>query len=1118
MKRHVYALLFLLLAGRLLSAAAAYHENHILFSLPPEREPFTAEECASMQTPDPELNKLILKFNAVRLEPWISDARPDEHDGDLYLNRIYRLVLSPDKPASPQMAEEFKRSVPSLAHAELEPIMRKFAFPDDPGFEYQWFLRKTQALEAWDLWDTASGEMPGSRRIVVAVVDDGVEYTHPDLWQNIWINQDEIPDGYLALIDTSGDGWATAEEALGFAEDYNGDGKTNLRDVIAALSDGADNDGDGAVDNIIGWDTDANDGNSDDDNNPMPVNNSHGTHVSGLVGAVSNNGIGVASVASRVSIMPIKATGDADTNNISTGWDGILHAARAGADIINCSWGGPVYSSYAQGIINTVYNTYGALIVAAAGNGDDEGNPSDEYHYPSGYNHVISVTAVSSQDRFSWANYGAADPANNFYGVDIAAPGENMYSTYLTKLSPYASLMGTSMASPLVASCLALIKSVYPDSSNEWLTARLLEHADSIDDINPSYAGQLGSGRVNILKSLVYDQWPSLSYSDYIGNIEAGDADTVLNPGERYRFHVKLQNAAGWMEAAAPNAVLRTAHSGISIIDSVGTWNNIPQDTGSYNSDDGFLVEFLPQLLTGEYTFELQLKANESSEKLYRKSLSFTIPVSLDQQGFPFITGNSVEISPLFADLDGDGYKDIIFADKSGNIYALDHEGSVRDGFPVQTGSTVGGLALADLNGNGDPEIICTLFDKQVRAYDIGGALVWKRNVGGFVTATPAVGNVDADPEPEIVFGAYDKKIYVLNHDSTDVAGFPRACGQNIRSGVALADLNTDGRDEIVFGGLGGTLDIIDADGNSLSGWPQTTSGGIDSEPQVVFNSNGNAVILVANDLGDMYAYDTDATLRFRIDGIGGIKASPAIFTQDQKLYAAYGTTSGNLYLLDVMNGLTAPGWPIQISPVYHSLAVADVGTENSGARHILIIGNDGRIRAYDTRAQQLPGFPVNTRYLSKSGLAITDIDNDGDNEMISGIYPGITVIDLKGSAGEIAWPMHRGNTQRSGAVSLIYSALAETDLPDFDIQLIGNYPNPFNPLTSISYRVSRQDPVELRIFNLNGRQILRKTILEPQPGKNEVHIDMSIYSSGIYLYSLNQNGRTQAGKMAFLK
>ncbi|MDD3716258.1 MAG: hypothetical protein PHT46_04035, partial [Candidatus Marinimicrobia bacterium] len=67
MKRHVYALLFLLLAGRLLSAAAAYHENHILFSLPPEREPFTAEECASMQTPDPELNKLILKFNAVRL-------------------------------------------------------------------------------------------------------------------------------------------------------------------------------------------------------------------------------------------------------------------------------------------------------------------------------------------------------------------------------------------------------------------------------------------------------------------------------------------------------------------------------------------------------------------------------------------------------------------------------------------------------------------------------------------------------------------------------------------------------------------------------------------------------------------------------------------------------------------------------------------------------------------------------------------------------------------------------------------------------------------------------------------------------------------------------------------
>jgi hypothetical protein len=1096
-----------------LFAEPVHYANHLLFSLPPEREPLTAEECTSMQTPDPQLNKLIKKFNAVKLEPWLTNARPDERDGDLYLNRIYRLVLRSDTPASLAMTNELTLEAPSVAHAELEPIMRKYAFPDDPYNGYQWFLSKTRAREAWSVWDTENGEIPGSREIVIAVVDDGVEYTHPDLWQNIWINQDEIPEEYFALIDTSGDGFVTAEEAVYFCGD-------DLRDVITILKDGVDNDGDGAVDNIIGWDTGKNSGDADDDNNPMPVNNSHGTHVSGLAGAVTHNGVGVASVASHVSIMPVKASADEDSNSISSGYDGILHAARAGADIINCSWGGDGQAStYAQGVINTAYNTYGSLIVAAAGNGDDEGGPSDAYHYPSGYQNVISVTAVSSQDKFSWANYGAANPAEGFYGVDIAAPGESMYSTYLTKISPYTSLMGTSMASPLVASCLALIKSVYPDSSNEWLTARLLDQADPIDDINPDYAGQLGSGRVNVLKSLMYDQWPYLSYVLHTELITSGDADSVMNPGETLRIRVELENEPGWSDASQITGVLRSPDPGVEIIDSLSTWNSIPQNTKSFSDDEGFLIHFSDELLTADYSFELALTADPGSPKPYRKNLDLTISLYLDQQHFPFMTESTVEKAPLLLDIDGNGKQDMIFADKNGELYIINNQAEVRPGFPVSLGAQPGGIAVADIDNDGTPDIVATTFNKKVHVYDINGQHQWTRTVGGYITAVPAIGNLDDDPELEIVFGAYDQNIYVLNHDSSDVDGFPVSAGQNIRAGVALADISGNGRDEIIVAGLAKQIGILSAEGDTLDGWPQTTSAAISSEPQLVMNSNGTPVILIANDIGDMYAYDPDGTQRFMIDGSGAIKASPAVFTHQNTLYAAYGSSSGNLYLLDVMNNGIAEGWPKEISPVHHALACADVLPDGINEQHILVMGNDGRIRAFDILGNSVPGFPINIRSLSQSGLSVADIDADGDNEIICGTYSGISVIDLKSDAGEIAWSMHRGELAQRGSLTLLFSALAELDLPqDFDLQLLGNHPNPFNPQTKISYRVSGTEPVRFRIFALDGRQIMDKTIAYPATGDNHILVNMSTFPSGIYMYSLTQRGHTATGKMAFVK
>jgi len=1111
----------------LLAATPAYYADKFLFSLDKDEEVLTAEQCKSLNTPYPELNKIIKKYDVVKIEPWLPNAKPTDHDGDVYLNRIYRLTTKQDVEAPLTLISEVKSASTAIQGAEREAIMRIHAIPDDPMIGNQWYLVKPQVKEAWDLWDLEGGEIPGDRHVVIAIVDDGVEYTHPDLWKNIWINQDEIPSLYFNLIDVSPeDSFITAEEAVAFCGDINGNGKADLRDVISSnslLTNTSDTDGDGYIDNIIGWDTNLrgyenDDTYLDDDRDPMPINNSHGTHVAGLAGATTNNGTGIASAGYNVSIMPVKATGDETVDNINTGWAGILCAAQSGADIINCSWGGPGYSHSSQTVINTCYNQYGAIIVAAAGNGDNSGNPSDEPHYPSGYKNVVSVTAVSSSDIFSWANYGAADLAN-FAGVDISAPGESMYSTYLTKEGGYKYLNGTSMASPFVASCLGLLKSVYPDSTNNWLVNRLLENTDPIDDINPDYAGQIGSGRVNILKSLVFDKWPKLSFENQTETITSGDGDSILNPGENINLIIELKNDPGWATASNVQGVLRSEIEGITILDSLGTWTAISEDSTATNSGNGFTVQFSNDLLPDDYNFKLELESNTAGGFPYKEIISFDISLTLDQEGFPFYASTAVEASPLFVDIDGDGKQEIIFGDKSGELYVIDHRGDTLAGFPKSLGSQIGGVAVADIDLDDTLEIVATAFDKLIQVYDVYGNHEWTRHADFFITAIPAIGNVDIDPELEVVVGSYDQKIYAINHDSTDVMTFPYATGQLLHGGVSLADVNGDGLDDIIYGSKGGQCSIVMADGSTPTGWPVTTSGSITSEPQVIITGDNTAIILIGNDMGNMYGFDLDGTQRFMIDGYGSIKTSPAIYSYGDNIYAFFATSQGRIYKVDIINNTLENGWPKEVSPIHQSLAIADIVNDGNEKSQVLAMGNDGYIYAFDMEGNRVQGYPLNTGLLSKSGLAVTDIDDDGDNDLISGNYSGLSVIDLKNFAGTVYWSMHRGSADRRGSIAKILTGIDDVNIPEeFELELIGNAPNPFNPMTTISYRINDITSLDLRIYSLDGKLVLSRQITNPEYGMNEININMTGFSSGIYLYSLESRNEIRKAKMIYLK
>ena len=222
--------------------------------------------------------------------------------------------------------------------------------------------------------------------------------------------------------------------------------------------------------------------------NPCGSNNgNHGTHVSGTVGAETNNNIGVSSIGYNVSVMPVKI---GNCNGALThGYEGINYAANNGADVINMSWGGGGFSNYGQNICNAAFNA-GAILVAAAGN---DGN--SQQFYPAAYNNVISVASTTTSDaKSSFSQYGT--------WIDISAPGSAIRSTYATSNSGYARIQGTSMASPNVAGLVGLIKSYVPTASNQDIINCLLSSADNIDAANGNYIGQLGAGRINAYAAL----------------------------------------------------------------------------------------------------------------------------------------------------------------------------------------------------------------------------------------------------------------------------------------------------------------------------------------------------------------------------------------------------------------------------------------------------------------------------------------------------------------------------------------------------------------------------------------------------------------------------------------
>ncbi len=442
------------------------------------------------------IDGLCAKYQVSRIEPLFYDPNiaKDEKAVKHGLDLMYVLYL----PLETDIDRALKDFLADRAvDCGMPNVIKKHcATPNDPLFGNQWHLAKVQAAAAWDL-------SQGDPSVILSIVDSGCDWTHQDLGSNMWVNP---------------------------AEDINGNSQFDNYPVGSGGDlDGIDQDSNGLVDDVIGYDFTS----GDPDPYPTGDPSDHGTHCNGIAGAVTNNAIGVAGLGWNCRRLGFRCTSGGGIG-IYEAFNAIYYSVRAKASVISMSWGSYGYWVPERRVLDYAYDN-GVVLVAAAGNDDVM-----DAHYPSGMPNVMAVAATNQSDQKS-----GASGANSNYGtwIDVCSPGDAIWSTVPS--NGYQAWYGTSMATPLVAGLVGLLRAQHPNWSNATIETHIKKTCTNINAQNPGYIGLLGAGRINAYNALNTPAQPELVYVDYSVSDPAGNNNGKVDAGETAALTVFVKNLWG---------------------------------------------------------------------------------------------------------------------------------------------------------------------------------------------------------------------------------------------------------------------------------------------------------------------------------------------------------------------------------------------------------------------------------------------------------------------------------------------------------------------------------------------------------------------------------------------
>ena len=896
-----------------------------------------------------------------------------------------------------------------------------------------WGIKKVNCEQAWDL---AQGE-----GVVVAVIDTGIDHTHPDLAANMWANIDDIP------------------------------------------GNGIDDDGNGYVDDVRGWNF------CNSTNNPMD-DHGHGTHCAGTIAGVGNNTIGVIGVAPRARIMALKFLDAGGSGTSENGALAMRYAAANGARVLSNSWGadGVTSDPTIESAIDYA-RSMGCVVVVAGGNSNHDVASAS----PACYAPAVTVAALDYQDRKAYfSNFGA--------GVDVSAPGIDILSLRAGSTDMYGDgshvvgsiyyrASGTSMACPHVSGAVAEIMSYHPSWTNNQVEEYLTRTCDCVDDVNRDYMGLLGYGRIDVSNALLTTSpRPSIVVSLVNISETAGDSDGVIDPGESIALHVTLKNL--WLDATGVAAALSSSDPLVTVNSASATYGNMIQGasvTRSYSftvspdAPHGYVLAFdLAIMATSLQVSITSLQVSHPSRYRYlegygpggsgysaTRKINLTIPWPL-RDGWP---KGIVPYSVTPVDVDGDGTKEVVTT-SGGSLAVYNADGTVYPSrypylegaaWPKSVGSGFNDPSIGDIDGDGQAEIVlCSHFDNnytgKVYAYKLDGtpAAGWPVQMPNAWDISQAV-LADIDPttpglELALTVESYNKStstgsaaLYVLKGNGQTLSGFPFQFGTNADPGhsdvngcVAVGDIDNDGKPEILagayyWGSSSARFYALGATGQVKAGWPYTIPGSqkpicvalgdldSDGKPEVVLGTWGKTLVLTNN--GRLYAP------AWQNVNIPGQSIALADLDGNGDLEIVIGPESGSGVFAYHHDGSAVGGWPVSTNAPFPGRTVvgaagdldADgrVEVTASSVANLWVFAPDGRpIVGADPIARTTITDNRINGYICFS--AIADLTGEGILSLLGGIceasgYAYIWDFPMNKYVVNVPWPMQGHDPQRTG-------------------------------------------------------------------------------------------------------
>jgi len=615
---------------------------------------------------------------------------------------------------------------------------------------------------------------------------------------------------------------------------------------------------------------------------------------------------------------------------------------------------------------------------------------------------------------------------------------------------------------------------------------------------------------------------PLLSLEDYTITDEEGDNDGSLNPGEILRIYPTILNQEGWAAAYDVTATLTNLPDGVQALAGQLV---IPQIQPGQTSDPNlyFRVQLPQEAIYGIFHLNLQLESihpvTQTSTGIRKYRLDYDI--TLIDNRFPWDCQVSTKSAPIVYDMDNDGSLDIVYLDVYGESYFVNNTGQQYGGYfapPVQ--DIMHSSAMGDITGDGSPEIVYASRTGRVYASTLDGTQVFDYEGNSPFLFTPVIAKLDNSGAEKVLANSLDGNLHAINEDGTPVNGFPVNLGSAFFTELAAADLDGDGLMEIIAGTTNGNLHVLSPSGNYKPGFPLQMNGMITGSPTVLDNGN---IVLGTN--SDMYLVSPQGEILFSKE-ISAAMASGSIVADmdlDGELEIIFVTLGGTLYVVD-QDGNDLNGFPVDTEVNFNTPPLA-ANLDSDPNPEILLSSYVNTTFAYNHDGTGVGGFPFVTSYNGCTPGTICDFDDDGMLKLVNGYSTGILVLNLRRPATNVMpWITYRGSLKRQGSfASTGYVPNSDPVVPAYSNELTQNYPNPFNPTTTIAFQTAKDGLAKLSVYNVKGQlvRVLREGNL--RSGNHSVVWDGrdasgKEVSSGLYFYRLDTKDETITRRMLLVK